>query len=145
MAIRIAYLALSMSASTRAGFAQALPFDPTLLRDAAQDGTGRAWAIGRERGLYFWQDGKWQEQELALPDRTTPVLLQTNHQGEVFVLWGREEVEAPHWITRVRGSQPPVSGLWRACIPGASMSFQPDGTGWLAAWAAILILMGPGA
>jgi len=125
MAIRIVYLALSMSASTRAGFAQALPFDPTLLRDATQDGTGRAWAIGRERGLYFWQDGKWREQELALPDRAPPLLLQTNHQGEIFVLWGGyQEVESPHWITRLRGSRPPVSASWRACIPGASMSFQ---------------------
>src|SRR3974377_549821 len=95
---------------------------------------GESGRIGRERGLYYWHEGKWQEQELTLPGTDTnlfpfrpeprmkypagtPLLLQTTQQGRGFRVWGAggyQVAEAQHWIPRVGGTDEPVSATFRA-------------------------------
>lgn len=128
--------------------AQPLPFDGTLVDDAVQDGVGRVWGIGRETGLYQWTRGQWHEKAWRLPGPDTnaflptppspearPVLLQTNQQGVVHVLWSRggdySTVEDQYWLTQLPFTNAPVSVAFRAQVAHAFVTFGSDGTGWL--------------
>jgi hypothetical protein len=134
-------------------WAQPLPFEPLKIEELVQDGTGTLWAAGREIGLLTWRGNRWQEQTAAFPrsERSPdehgplhehggtggarPLLVQTNYQGEVFVLWsgsgGNENREEMCWLTRFKGTNAPVSAAFRAWLLSASLTFDPQGLGWL--------------
>ncbi len=138
-----------IAASILGAWSQPLPFDPTPLEDAAQDCAGRVWAIGEELGLLRWNGERWEHQELVLPGISTnapsaatrlpearPLLLQTNQQGVVHILWSRSglypHTEDDYWLTRIDGTNAPASVGFRAALQSVSLTFDPDGTGWLA-------------
>ncbi len=145
-------LSLGMLTAAFRLLAQPLPFDGTQVDDAVQDGSGRVWGIGREAGLFQWTQGQWQAQSwrLPAPDTSTntqallptppspaarPVLLQTNQQGVVHVLWSKggdfSAVEDQYWLTRLPFTNSPVSVEFRAQLAHAFLTFGSDGTGWL--------------
>lgn len=128
--------------------AQPLPFDATRMDEAVQDGSGRVWALGHETGLFRWEQGQWQAQDVRLPEPATngviatpltpgarPVLLQTNQQGVAYALWSRGgdffAVEDQYWLTQLPFTNPPVSVAFRAEIAHAFVTFASDGVGWL--------------
>jgi hypothetical protein len=127
--------------------AQPLPFDATRLKGAAQDGAGRVWGIGQEAGLFFWADGKWQEEVLTLPgaEKNTastgerpgprPVSLEPNGRGDLIVIWSRSgwftADEDDYWITKIRGETEPASAALRAHLASVNLTFDRAGVGWL--------------
>ncbi|MBI4663729.1 MAG: hypothetical protein HY735_33425 [Verrucomicrobia bacterium] len=64
-----------------------------------------------------------------------PLLLQTNHQGDAFVLWSRSgwymAAEDRYWMTKLRGRRDPSSKEFQAWLSEAEMTFDSSGTGWL--------------
>ena len=139
-------LMVAYGASIITAAAQPLPFDPTPVRDVIQDGLGRIWAIGPEPGLLLWRGGRWRPQTLVLPSPDTnsvanadglkgafPILLQTNQLGVVHVVWGAmdrsDETESAYWITRIDGTNTPVSAVFKASLATPFLAFESEGTG----------------
>ncbi len=110
-----ALLILALAPSADSLRAQVIPYDATIVSDAAQDGSGKVWAItGQPYGtLSAWGKNKWEAASIpAEVIGATPYGLGLGTDGSVLCAW-QSASAGINILTRHRGSQSSIMAHFR--------------------------------
>jgi hypothetical protein len=113
------WLILALVTPAGAMLAQVIPYDPTPVGDAAQDGGGKTWAIagqGQSARLSIWGRNQWEAAPIP-PEvvGATPEVLGHGPDGSVLCVW-RSDTAGSNILTRHKGSQSSVLAHFK--VPG---------------------------